>query len=204
MKTIQDVKKEYGYILRWINTEVVDGVEYKGWYFLENVKEYHDTIKIENTEAIKFIDEKRKVGKPFRNDCHVYDNYVKLFEILGIEKLENPNKHISLIRLLDIFNGNDLIQVYEDNGNILYTGSVKAVETDAIDKKMKDLNKLEVVSMQWEEYPEEEQFPMGYAIKVQPIDIDLDLFYSKENMTYLSRIAEEIKTGKAKLQEHDL
>lgn len=37
-----------------------------------------------------------------------------------------------------------------------------------------------------------------------PFDVSVDPFYSEENMAHLSRIAADIRIGKAKLVEHEL
>ena len=37
-----------------------------------------------------------------------------------------------------------------------------------------------------------------------PFEVSADPFYSESNMAYLKNIVEEIKSGKAKLSEHDL
>ena len=37
-----------------------------------------------------------------------------------------------------------------------------------------------------------------------PFEIKLDPFYSKSNIEYLEKIVSDMKTGKAKFEEHDL
>ena len=37
-----------------------------------------------------------------------------------------------------------------------------------------------------------------------PFDLDVDPFYSKENIEHLKKIIKDIESGKAKLVEHDL
>ena len=37
-----------------------------------------------------------------------------------------------------------------------------------------------------------------------PFSVERDPFYSKENMAHLTKIIDEIESGKAKLEEHDL
>ena len=37
-----------------------------------------------------------------------------------------------------------------------------------------------------------------------PFEIKIDPFYSKSNIEYLEKIVSEMKTGKAKFEEHDL
>ncbi len=37
-----------------------------------------------------------------------------------------------------------------------------------------------------------------------PFEIKIDPFYSKSNIEYLEKIVSDIKTGKAKFEEHDL
>ena len=37
-----------------------------------------------------------------------------------------------------------------------------------------------------------------------PFDVSIDPFYSKSNIKYLESVAKDIKTGKAKLEEHNL
>ncbi len=37
-----------------------------------------------------------------------------------------------------------------------------------------------------------------------PFEIKVDPFYSENNIKYLERIVEDIKSGKAKIEEHDL
>ena len=37
-----------------------------------------------------------------------------------------------------------------------------------------------------------------------PFEINADPFYSAENMAHLSRVAAEVDSGKAKLEEHEL
>ena len=37
-----------------------------------------------------------------------------------------------------------------------------------------------------------------------PFDVSIDPFYSESNIKYLEKVVEDIKTGKAKLEEHEL
>ena len=37
-----------------------------------------------------------------------------------------------------------------------------------------------------------------------PFELEVDPFYSKENISHLERVVKDIKSGKAKLTEHDL
>ncbi len=37
-----------------------------------------------------------------------------------------------------------------------------------------------------------------------PFDVSIDPFYSEANMNYLNNVIEEIDSGKAKLEEHEL
>lgn len=82
MKDLRDIKKEYGYILRWINgggDEAGNTWEYT--FYLENVitKERNE---ITDQEALDYITRVKTQG--FRSSLNIYDNYVGLFERLGI------------------------------------------------------------------------------------------------------------------------
>lgn len=37
-----------------------------------------------------------------------------------------------------------------------------------------------------------------------PFDVSVDPFYSESNMTYLKKVVEDIETGRAVLEEHEL
>ena len=37
-----------------------------------------------------------------------------------------------------------------------------------------------------------------------PFDVSIDPFYSESNIRHLEKVVEDIKTGKAKLEEHEL
>ena len=84
-KDIRDVKNEYGYILRWCNgSGYEDGTTYKPRYYLENV-ETKKWVEITNhKKAIEFIE--KKTLTVFRNHINLYDNYIQLFNILGIKE----------------------------------------------------------------------------------------------------------------------
>lgn len=85
MKDLRDVKKEYGYLLRWINgggDEAGNTWDYT--FYLENVNTREKT-EITNQKALDYI--KKKTTNAFRSSLDIYDNYVGLFEILGIERI---------------------------------------------------------------------------------------------------------------------
>ena len=79
MKDLRNVKSEYGYILRWINADEY----YPGRYYLEDVNT-NEQLEITDANALDFIAKTKLDG--FRSNAFIYENYVKLFEILGIEK----------------------------------------------------------------------------------------------------------------------
>lgn len=84
MKNLQDLKKEYGFILRWANGGGDEGGNtYPYRYYLEDCETNKQT-EITNKEAIAFIE--KKTLPPFRNSITTYDAHVELFEILGVEK----------------------------------------------------------------------------------------------------------------------
>lgn len=86
MNDLRDIKKEFGYYLRWINPDESHGL----WLFLENTKDTDDKIYIVKAgeilipEAYDFI--KSKTFPRFR-ESGANDNYIKLFEIMGINRL---------------------------------------------------------------------------------------------------------------------
>lgn len=85
IKHLGDVKKEYGYILRWINPDDRSA----GAIWLEKVGHSDERIYISDFDgsifhkkAYDYILKKRLDA--FRDCANVYDNYVHLFEIMGI------------------------------------------------------------------------------------------------------------------------
>ena len=96
MKDTRDIKKEYGYILRWLNGgdeifgeekedrtfDVIGFTDYT--YYLEN--DYGKKTIITDENALAFI--KGKTTNAFRDKSSVfaYENYIELFEIMGIKK----------------------------------------------------------------------------------------------------------------------
>lgn len=84
MKNAQDLKKEYGLILRWTNGGGdEEGNTYPYRYYLEDYETRQQT-EITSKEAIAFIGKKTLI--PFRDSCKMYDTHVELFNILGVEK----------------------------------------------------------------------------------------------------------------------
>lgn len=82
MKDLRDVKKEYGYILRWLNGGGDEsGNSWRYTFYLENVATKERT-EITDQEALDYI--KAKTTNAFRTSLYIYDNYVGLFERLGI------------------------------------------------------------------------------------------------------------------------
>jgi hypothetical protein len=89
-KKLIDIKKEFGFILRWVNPDSSDGIEYKGRYYLEDYKTGEE-IKIEDEKIIDFIKSKKVVA--FRDGLNFdYEAYVELFNMLGIKPHEKFNK----------------------------------------------------------------------------------------------------------------
>lgn len=85
MKDLRDIKKEYGYLLRWINGSGNEaGETFPTTYYLENV-DTGERTEITNPEALDFI--KKKTTNAFRSSLDIYDNYAELFFILDV-----PNK----------------------------------------------------------------------------------------------------------------
>lgn len=84
MKTRQDLIKEYGMIIRWINGGGDEAGNTWGYrYFIENCQT-KGTTEITDQEAISYIG---KTTLPvFRNASRMYDAHVGLFGILGIQK----------------------------------------------------------------------------------------------------------------------
>ena len=84
MKDLRDVKKEYGYILRWINGKGDEGGEtFPTTYYLENLDTREHT-EITDRVALDYI--KMLTTNAFRSRLNIYDNYAGLFDILGIER----------------------------------------------------------------------------------------------------------------------
>ena len=86
MKDMRDVKKDYGYILRW-TIPFVDGAGdiVPARYFLEDCVS-KERQEITDRVAIQYI--KKKTVKAFRGCVDVYENYEGLFEILKIKPTE--------------------------------------------------------------------------------------------------------------------
>lgn len=92
MKDIRDVKKEYGYLLKWITGSSENGITVPTVFFLENV----DTLErvwIRDYNGIKFSEAYDYICKVtvsgFRSkDAFVYAHYVKLFKLMGISCLK--------------------------------------------------------------------------------------------------------------------
>lgn len=95
-KDSRDVKKEYGRYLRWETWGHEDGTQTE-YFWLENVYDYlnkneHIYIVFNNEivhgKAYEFI--RKNTVNAFRDKSSVdcYNNYVKLFEIMGIKKLK--------------------------------------------------------------------------------------------------------------------
>ena len=79
MKNRQDLKKEYGYILRWYDSEVGEGIINTMTYFLESET---DRIEITLKEALDYI---AKTTAPRFRDDSIYEAHIGLFQIMGIE-----------------------------------------------------------------------------------------------------------------------
>jgi len=65
-------------------------VRLKPWPYLEPPLEspsFLNRIEITNKDALDYIIE--KTNNAFRHDIFIYENYVKLFELIGIEKKNN-------------------------------------------------------------------------------------------------------------------
>lgn len=84
MKTLTDVKKEYGYVLRWNNGfGFEDGTSIPYRYYLESVYD-KNKIEISDPLAIGYIE---KVStNAFRKSANIYEYYSELFEILKVGK----------------------------------------------------------------------------------------------------------------------
>ncbi len=91
MKNLRDIKKEYGYILRWYHHTIEEGEQEKeDWIYLENINN-NERIEIVNVEGIVLNKEAydyiiSKTYNAFRNHYNVYSNYIKLFEIMNLNK----------------------------------------------------------------------------------------------------------------------
>lgn len=88
MKDMRDVKKEYGYVLRWINGGSSDGIQWECRFYLEDIETF-EQITIIDDAALKFIESKGRDA--FRHSLDIYDNYVELFNILSIKPLKSFN-----------------------------------------------------------------------------------------------------------------
>ena len=99
-KDSRDVKKEYGLYLRWINGGGDDaGNTWDITMWIENIYDSEKEIyylhyrdgSTTNEDAYNFI--LKKTVNAFRDKSSVdcYNNYVKLFEIMGIKKLKGLN-----------------------------------------------------------------------------------------------------------------
>lgn len=86
MKNLQNIKLEYGYIIRWSNGGNEGFGSYPYTYYLENTTTF-ESVEITNQDAINYI--VSKTNNAFRHDNNIYENYVKLFQILGIESKGN-------------------------------------------------------------------------------------------------------------------
>lgn len=91
MKDLRDIKKEYGYVLRWYHHTIEEGEQEKeDWLYLENINndEKIEIVNIKgviiNKEAYDYIIS--KTYNAFRNNYNIYANYARLFEIMSIEK----------------------------------------------------------------------------------------------------------------------
>lgn len=73
MKNLQNVKNEYGCVLRWYQNGE------KMTYYLDFDGDHK---VIDNQEALNYI--LKMTINAFKNDVFVYDHYVKLFSIIGI------------------------------------------------------------------------------------------------------------------------
>ncbi len=94
MKDLRDVKKEYGYILRWVNGGSSDGNSWTYSFWLEKCDDQNERIYISDLEgnvfnqaALDYISS--KTVNAFRKSFDIYNNYVKLFELMNIDKKVN-------------------------------------------------------------------------------------------------------------------
>ncbi len=126
MANIQDIKKEYGLILRWINPSEIDGVASGAFIWFENTNIDSDdeniwimnNNEVVNQEAVDFIKKVTVNGFRDKTSIDCYDNYINLFETMGItplltlKDLTDKNQSqisretgISRETIRDIFNG---------------------------------------------------------------------------------------------------
>ena len=95
-KDTRDVKKEYGYILRWIHdTADESGTIREGAVWLENCNDESDRIYIEefskgilDQKAYDYICEKTLLAFRDKINFNAYKTYLELFEIMGIKPLK--------------------------------------------------------------------------------------------------------------------
>lgn len=88
-KNIQDIKKEYGLVLRHIGGGQVDGIHEGYWLYLENIdtEEKFYIVKddeVINQEAYDYVKSLTVLGFRDKTSIDCYDNYIGLFDILKI------------------------------------------------------------------------------------------------------------------------
>lgn len=88
-KNQQDIKKEYGLILRHVNSGQVDGIHEGYWLYLENADTEENIYivkddKVINQEAYDYVKNLTVLGFRDKTSIDCYDNYIGLFDILKI------------------------------------------------------------------------------------------------------------------------
>ena len=130
-KDLRDIKKEFGYILRWTHHVIEQGEQPKvDCVYLDNDEEkiyivdYDENIL--NQEAYDFICKKTYNEFRVKSSIDCYDNYVKLFEIMSIEKKERNEMEIDFNEYRDL-----VIEHFEKN---------KSLEDKFLKERKKRLN----------------------------------------------------------------
>ena len=105
MKNQQDIKKEYGLVLRWLNGGEADGVHQASYLWLENINTGEKTYIVDNDEvlnqeAYKLVKELTHNGFRDKTSINCYDNYRKLFSAMDIAPIQTidsfSNKTIAI------------------------------------------------------------------------------------------------------------
>ena len=118
MKDLRDVKKEYGYLLRWINgggDEAGNTWDYT--FYLENVNTREKT-EITNQKALDYI--KKKTTNAFRSSLDIYDNYAELFFILDVPNKVRTEELIDYLELNKELLCEDYLSYSKCGGQIYY------------------------------------------------------------------------------------
>lgn len=93
MKNMQDVKKEYGLVLRWINGGEADGIRQGSYLWLENINTSEKIYIVDNDEvlykeAYDLVKEVTHNGFRDKSSINCYDNYKRLFSIMDIAPIQ--------------------------------------------------------------------------------------------------------------------